>query len=137
LDSRMRTSFAFSQISRKRASWSSCLWRSCCMHASRSKGAMEPYDKKLTRLAGSHPFAYPTRNKHVIYRPSSHHYATHPHHIPESWSCLALETTAPVDLVHRPSCIAPRSHNSVVQLSTIRNLNFCLGTAFFFLAFSL
>lgn len=36
----MRTSFVFSHISRKRASWRSCLRRSCCMHASRSKGAI-------------------------------------------------------------------------------------------------
>jgi len=36
----MRTSFVFAQISRKRASCKSCLWRSCSIHASRSKGAM-------------------------------------------------------------------------------------------------
>jgi hypothetical protein len=40
LDSLMRTSFVFAQISRKRASCKSCLRRSCSIHASRSKGAM-------------------------------------------------------------------------------------------------
>lgn len=40
LDSRMRTSFVFSHISRSNASCKSCFRRSCWMQASRSKGAM-------------------------------------------------------------------------------------------------
>jgi hypothetical protein len=40
LDSLMRISFVFAQISRKRASCKSCLRSSCSIHASRSKGAM-------------------------------------------------------------------------------------------------
>ena len=40
LDSRIRTSFVFSHISRSNASCKSCFRRSCWMQASRSKGAM-------------------------------------------------------------------------------------------------
>ena len=40
LDSRIRTSFVFSHISRSSASCKSCLRRSCWMQASRSKGAI-------------------------------------------------------------------------------------------------
>ena len=54
------------------------------MHASRSKGAMEPYDydgnakvDSVTRMIASLSRLSETRNKHVIYGPSSHHYATH------------------------------------------------------------
>jgi hypothetical protein len=90
LDSRMRTSFVFSHISRRRASWSNCLWRSCWMHASRSKGAIEPYDSSVsaTRFACRRAYtlhvilqwrpvqspptiAHPLQNSHAAPRPSA------------------------------------------------------------------
>lgn len=50
LDSRMRTSFVFSHISRSKTSCRSCFLNSCEIHASRSKGAISDADK-FRRLA--------------------------------------------------------------------------------------
>lgn len=65
LDSRIRTSFVFSHISRTRASCRSCFRRSCWIQASRSKGAMQLRLRLLFSAA-----YYLIRRSYFVFSPS-------------------------------------------------------------------